>query len=97
MIGLVLVAAGSGQRLGAGVPKALVRVAGRSMIEHCLRTVSQVDRIGQVVVVAPPGRADDLVSTGVIPEGCGSLPEEHPAMRRCATVWVCSTPGRSSC
>ncbi|HPE13183.1 MAG: 2-C-methyl-D-erythritol 4-phosphate cytidylyltransferase [Actinobacteria bacterium] len=69
MIGLVLVAAGSGQRLGAGVPKALVRVAGRSMIEHCLRTVSQVDRIGQVVVVAPPGRADDLVSTGVIPEG----------------------------
>ena len=69
MIGLVLVAAGSGERLGAGVPKALVRVAGRSMIEHCLRTVSQVDRIGQVVVVAPPGRADDLVSTGVIPEG----------------------------
>ena len=52
MIGLVLVAAGSGQRLGAGVPKALVRVAGRSMIEHRLRTVSQVDRIGQVVVVA---------------------------------------------
>jgi 2-C-methyl-D-erythritol 4-phosphate cytidylyltransferase/2-C-methyl-D-erythritol 2,4-cyclodiphosphate synthase len=69
MIGLVLVAAGSGERLGAGVPKALVRVAGRSMIEHCLRTVSQVDRIGQVVVVAPPGRTDDVVSTGAIPDG----------------------------
>jgi 2-C-methyl-D-erythritol 4-phosphate cytidylyltransferase/2-C-methyl-D-erythritol 2,4-cyclodiphosphate synthase len=69
MISLVLVAAGSGERLGAGVPKALVRVAGQTMIEHCLRTVENVDRIEQVVVVAPPGRTEALVRTGAIPEG----------------------------
>jgi 2-C-methyl-D-erythritol 4-phosphate cytidylyltransferase/2-C-methyl-D-erythritol 2,4-cyclodiphosphate synthase len=68
VIGLVLVAAGSGERLGAGVPKALVRVAGQSMIGHCLDTADRVDRIRQVVVVAPPGRTDDLMRTGAIPE-----------------------------
>ncbi|WP_306420808.1 2-C-methyl-D-erythritol 4-phosphate cytidylyltransferase, partial [Arthrobacter sp. JCM 19049] len=33
---LILVAAGSGTRLGAGIPKALVTIEGRSLLQHCL-------------------------------------------------------------
>ncbi|MBM3986080.1 MAG: 2-C-methyl-D-erythritol 4-phosphate cytidylyltransferase, partial [Planctomycetes bacterium] len=33
-VGLVIVAAGSGQRLGAGRPKALVPLGGRPLLEH---------------------------------------------------------------
>jgi 2-C-methyl-D-erythritol 4-phosphate cytidylyltransferase len=53
VIGLVLVAAGSGRRLGAQVPKALVEVAGDTLIGHCLRAVSEVGEISDRVVVAP--------------------------------------------
>lgn len=60
MTGLLLVAAGSGQRLGATVPKALVEVAGDTMIGHCLRTVTGVDRLDDVVVVAPAAHAAAL-------------------------------------
>ena len=96
MIGLVLVAAGSGQRLGAGVPKALVRVAGRSMIEHRLRTVSQVDRSARSWLVAP-GRAR---RPGVDRRDTRGVRVVAGGASRDASVrhgLVCSTPGRSSC
>lgn len=53
MNALILVAAGSGQRLGAGVPKALVTVAGDSLIGHCLHTATRIRGLRQIVVVAP--------------------------------------------
>ena len=53
MTAVVLVAAGSGQRLGAGVPKALVTVGGATLIEHCVSVIANVDRIDEVVVVVP--------------------------------------------
>lgn len=50
-VGLVVVAAGSGARLGAEVPKAFVEVGGRSLLAHgCGRLAAGADR---VVVVAP--------------------------------------------
>ncbi|MEZ5186987.1 MAG: 2-C-methyl-D-erythritol 4-phosphate cytidylyltransferase [Candidatus Nanopelagicales bacterium] len=60
MTALVIVAAGSGQRLGAGIPKALVSVAGDSLLGHCLRTAAAVTRLSQTVVVAPADRATDV-------------------------------------
>lgn len=76
MTALVLVAAGSGQRLGAGVPKALVEVAGDSLIGHCLTTIAAVSRLDPVVVVAPmeqmPAIAQDVGSrfgVAVVPGG----------------------------
>ena len=53
MTALILVAAGSGTRLAAGVPKALVEVGGRSLVEHCLDTADSVARITETVVVVP--------------------------------------------
>jgi 2-C-methyl-D-erythritol 4-phosphate cytidylyltransferase len=53
----VVVAAGSGERLGRGVPKAFVELAGRPMLAWSLAALasSPVDRI---VVVAPPTHLD---------------------------------------
>lgn len=53
VIGLILVAAGSGQRLGAGIPKALVEVSGDTLIGHSLRMAAAIPQIAQTVVVVP--------------------------------------------
>lgn len=52
---IIVVAAGSGTRLGAGVPKALVDLDGRTVLRHALDGVFAAAPM-QVVVVAPAGR-----------------------------------------
>lgn len=49
-VAVIVVAAGSGTRLGAGLPKAFVDVAGRSLLEHALAAVPEA---AQLVIVAP--------------------------------------------
>ncbi len=49
----LLVAAGSGQRLGAGGPKALVPVAGRPMLEWSLASLGAVAAVSAIVVALP--------------------------------------------
>ncbi len=61
MTGMLLLAAGSGQRLGADVPKALVQIAGDSMIGHCLRTADDLQWLTDVVLVAPAAEVGALV------------------------------------
>src|ERR1700740_2808146 len=57
----LIVAAGSGERLRAGVPKALVQVGGRSMLQWCVDALAAVPAVEQIVaalppdVIAPPG------------------------------------------
>lgn len=51
----LIVAAGSGQRLGAAVPKALVLVGGRPMYEWSLDACLMASSIGRVVIAIPPG------------------------------------------
>lgn len=51
---LILVAAGSGTRLGAGVPKALVEIGGRSLLQHSLDCATRISGMGAIVVVVPP-------------------------------------------
>jgi 2-C-methyl-D-erythritol 4-phosphate cytidylyltransferase len=51
----LIVAAGSGERLGAGRPKALVELGGRPLVQWSIDALSQVSRIGQVVVALPVG------------------------------------------
>src|SRR5262245_48521613 len=50
----LLVAAGSGERLGAGRPKAFVELAGRPMLEWSLEALRAAG-IDDVVVAMPPG------------------------------------------
>jgi 2-C-methyl-D-erythritol 4-phosphate cytidylyltransferase len=53
----LIVAAGSGERLGAGGPKALVEVAGRSMLQWSLDALAAVAEIERIVVALPAGVA----------------------------------------
>ena len=51
----VIVAAGAGERLGAGTPKAFVEVGGLAMVAHAVRAFQQAATIDHIVVVVPPG------------------------------------------
>ncbi len=53
-------AAGSGQRLGAGVPKALVPVLGESLLVRAVRGLLDSGMIHHVVVAAPPEAPDEV-------------------------------------
>jgi 2-C-methyl-D-erythritol 4-phosphate cytidylyltransferase len=53
----LIVAAGSGERLGADVPKALVRVAGRTLLEWSIDALASVPALECTVVAMPPGVA----------------------------------------
>lgn len=53
-IAVIIVAAGSGTRLGMGRPKAFVRLAGRTLLERALDSVFGMTEPAQVIVVAPP-------------------------------------------
>ena len=53
--GAIIVAAGSGARLGADVPKALVEAAGRSLVSWCLAAFDASPRVASIVIVAPSG------------------------------------------
>jgi 2-C-methyl-D-erythritol 4-phosphate cytidylyltransferase len=54
----IIVAAGSGSRLGADVPKAFVTLAGEPLLAHAVRNVLASAAVGHVVVVAPRGWLD---------------------------------------
>ncbi len=55
----IVPAAGSGERLGAGVPKAFVELAGRTLIERALAGLRASGAVDEVVVAVPPGRTDE--------------------------------------
>lgn len=57
-MGVVVVAAGSGTRLGADRPKAFVELAGATLLEHALRGVLGCDP-DEVVVVVPEALVDE--------------------------------------
>lgn len=50
----LLVAAGRGERLGSGRPKALVLLSGRSLLEWSLEALQAVPAIQRIVVALPP-------------------------------------------
>jgi 2-C-methyl-D-erythritol 4-phosphate cytidylyltransferase len=53
----LIVAAGSGERLGAGRPKALVELAGRPLVQWSIDALRSVAGIAEIVVAMPPGAA----------------------------------------
>jgi 2-C-methyl-D-erythritol 4-phosphate cytidylyltransferase len=71
-VGVVVVAAGSGSRLGATAPKAFVPLAGRPILGHALDTVVRLPGLRSLVVVVPAELADGEASEW---EGIG-LPDD---------------------
>lgn len=63
-VGVIVVAAGSGTRLGAGIPKAFVSLAGSTVLEHALGPVFRLRDAVQVVVVVPADRVGEAETIG---------------------------------
>lgn len=65
-VAVIVVAAGSGTRLGHDLPKAFVPLGGRAILEHALLSVFGMRDPAQVIVVAPGGMLleADHVATG---------------------------------
>jgi len=61
----LIVAAGSGERLGAGRPKAFVELAGRPLLQWSIDALKAVAGIEQIVVALPPGTEAPTGVTGV--------------------------------
>ena len=53
MIAAIIAAAGSGERFGASIPKALIQLGDRTLIEHAISSVASV--ADQIIITAPPG------------------------------------------
>ena len=54
----IVPAAGSGERLGLNIPKALIEIGGKSIIERTIATLSRVQAISQLFVLAPPEQVE---------------------------------------
>lgn len=54
-LSVMVVAAGSGERLGSTRPKAFVDLAGSTLLERSLEPIATLDTLAHVVVVAPAG------------------------------------------
>ena len=67
----MIAAAGSGQRLGAGGPKAFVPLAGRPMVEWSIAAFRAAPSVRSIVVACPPGHVHDLAGgdLGVVDGG----------------------------
>lgn len=86
----VIAAAGSGERLGAGGPKALVELAGRPMLEWSLEAMRLASGIVAIVVAAPAGEETAFASGGVQVVAGGATRSESvaAAMARVETELV---------
>jgi len=58
MIAAIIAAAGSGERFGASIPKALIQLGDRTLLEHSISALSSV--ADQIVVTAPAGYEDQI-------------------------------------
>jgi 2-C-methyl-D-erythritol 4-phosphate cytidylyltransferase len=73
-VAAILVAAGSGERLGADVPKAFVEVAGTTLLEHAFARFVGHPAIDRCVVVAPAERVDEAARlTGAVVVAGGAI------------------------
>ena len=67
MIAAIIAAAGSGERFGAPIPKALIHLGDKTLLEHALANIAPV--VNLIVVTAPAGyesRIKELVGEEII-------------------------------
>lgn len=63
----IIAAAGSGERFGAGFPKALIQLGNRTLLEHAVACLAPV--VDQIVISAPAGfeaQISELLGEGVV-------------------------------
>jgi 2-C-methyl-D-erythritol 4-phosphate cytidylyltransferase len=65
----LIVAAGSGERLGAGRPKAWVELGGRAMLGWSLHALAAERSIDRIVIACPPGMGREAVRAFGVEDG----------------------------
>src|SRR5260370_3382958 len=65
----VVLGGGIGQRIGAALPKQLLRLGGKKLVEHCVAAFEQAPGVDEILVVMAAGYveqvADMLASGGI--------------------------------
>ncbi|GAB3111195.1 bifunctional cytidylyltransferase/SDR family oxidoreductase [Streptomyces calidiresistens] len=56
----VVLAGGTGQRVGLSIPKQLIKIAGRAVIEHTLAVFEEAEGIDDILVLMAPGYVPDV-------------------------------------
>lgn len=62
LVAAIIPAAGRGERLGPGIPKALRPLGGSPILVHAVRAMARSRSVGIVVVAAPPDEVDAVRS-----------------------------------
>jgi 2-C-methyl-D-erythritol 4-phosphate cytidylyltransferase/2-C-methyl-D-erythritol 2,4-cyclodiphosphate synthase len=71
-IALVVVAAGQGQRLGAGKPKAFVDLFGRPLLTHAIESIIALPELAQLIIAVPDSHLVEAAQ--IAAELIGDLP-----------------------
>ena len=58
LVAVIIPAGGSGVRLGSTLPKALVQIAGKTLVEHAVNRMAPI--ASQIIVAAPTGFEDEF-------------------------------------
>ena len=61
----VILAGGTGQRLGEALPKQFLKVAGKKVIEHTLDAFQNHPLIDEIIVVSNPSYIEEMESIAV--------------------------------
>ena len=56
----VILAGGTGTRVGLNIPKQLIKIAGKPIIEHTIAAMHQSPLVDEIVVMMAPGYLDDV-------------------------------------
>ena len=56
----VILAGGTGTRIGLSIPKQLIKVAGKPIIEHTIAAMQQSPLVDEIVVMMAPGYLDEV-------------------------------------
>jgi 2-C-methyl-D-erythritol 4-phosphate cytidylyltransferase len=56
----VVLAGGTGTRVGLSIPKQLIRIAGKPIIEHTIAALQQSPLVDEILVLMAPGYLDDV-------------------------------------
>ena len=56
----VILAGGTGTRIGLNIPKQLIKIAGKPIIEHTIAAMHQSPLVDEIVVMMAPGHLDEV-------------------------------------
>ena len=81
MISAIIAAAGSGERFGAPIPKALIHLGDKTLLEHAIANLASV--VDEIIVTAPAGYESKIQE--LVGDGCFAIRTSICKMRMVCT------------